>query len=323
MTRKTRRFLLLLPLLALPLLLVQCGSKQTPDSMRKELEKREAALATADAEWEKKQAKAAKAGQGTIPLDRLESMGEMALQSKDYETALVNFIEILKQNPDRHDIRYKLGVVFFLTGQMDAAQKQLAVVLMQRPEMLEAHEALGMVHLEEKKYPLAREEFQLVLKQDPGRVKARHLLGIAYLEAGQTDQAITELNRVLVQDPGNVNTLITLGQAYLKQKAYSKALVPLKKAQSLDPQDPKVHRHMGMALAGLKRYPEALEAFIKAGDEAQAYNNLGVYYFQDGQYEHAAQCFQRALDLRTTFYQEAKTNLQRALEKMRLHQKGS
>jgi tetratricopeptide (TPR) repeat protein len=307
--------------LALPLLLAQCAGKQSPDSMRKELMKRETALAAADADWAKKQAKAAKAGQQDIPLDRLEAMGEMSLHSKDYETSLINFMEILRQNPTRHDIRYKVGVIFFLTGQMEAARQQFALVLVQRPEMVEAHEALGMVHLEEKKYPLAIEEFQQVLNQDSGRIKARHLLGIAFLEAGQHQRAITELQRVLSQEPGNINTLTTLGQAYLQQKDYTRALVPLQKAQALAPQDLKVHRHLGMALAGLKRYPQALEAFLKAGDEAQAYNNLGVYYFKDNQYEEAAKCFQKALDLRTTFYEEAKTNLQRALEKLQLAQK--
>jgi tetratricopeptide (TPR) repeat protein len=320
---RLHRLLLLLSVLALPLLLVQCAGKQSPDSMRKELRSREAALAAADAEWDKKQAKAAKAGQQNLPVDRLEAMGEGALQSKDYETSLVNFIEILGHNPTRHDIRYKVGVIFLLTGQLDAARQQFALVLMQRPEMVEAHEALGMVHLEEKKYPLAIGEFQQVLSQDPGRIKARHLLGIALLEAGQHQRAITELQRVLSQEPGNVNSLTTLGQAYLQQKDYTRALAPLQKAQALAPQDLKVHRHLAMALAGLKRYPQALEAFLKAGDEAQAYNNLGVYYYQDGQYEEAAKCFQKAMELRTTFYQEAKINLQRALEKLQLSQKES
>lgn len=323
MTDKIRRLPLLFLVLALPLLAVHCGSKQTPDSMRKELMKRQAAISEADAEWDRQQARAARGGQENIPLDRLEALGEMALQSRDYETALMNFIEILKQQPGRHDIRYKVGVVFVLTGQLEMAQKQFALVLVQKPEMLEAHEALGMVHLEKKKYPLALEEFQIVLQQDPRRTKARHLLGIAYLEAGQTDRAIAELSRALALEPGNVNSLTTLGQAYLQKKDFNRALVPLKKAQALDPQDAKVHRHLGMALAGLKRYPEALEAFMKAGDEAQAYNNLGVYYFKDGQYEEAAKCFQRALDLRTTFYQEAKSNLLRALEKMHLAQNDS
>ncbi len=73
---------------------------------------------------------------------------------------------------------------------------------------------------------------------------------------------------------------------------------------------------LGQALAGQKQYPQALDGLHEGGDEAQAYNNIGVYYFMDGRYEEAAKCFQRAMELRPTFYQEAKTNLQRALEKL-------
>ena len=93
-------------------------------------------------------------------------------------------------------------------------------------------------------------------------------------------------------------------------------MASLKQAQTLAPQDPKVNQLLGRALGAQKQYPQALEAFMQAGDEAQAYNNIGVFFFMDGQYEEAAKCFQRALELRPTFYQEAKTNLQRALEKM-------
>jgi tetratricopeptide (TPR) repeat protein len=314
---RLHRFLLLLVVLALPLLLGQCGGKQSPDSMRKELRKRENALAAADAEWDKRQARA-KSGANSIPLERLEVLGEMSLRSRDYESSLLNFLEILKENPSRYDLRYKVGVIYFLNGRLEMARKQLALVLVQRPEMLEAHEALGLVHLEEKKYSLAIDEFQQVLHQDPRRAKTHHLLGIAYLEARQPQRAISEFKRVLALEPRNVASLTTLGQVYLQQNNYTQALIPLKEAHTLAPQDPKVNRQLGMALGGLKRYPEALQAFMKAGDEAQAYNNLGVFYFKDGQYEDAAKCFQKALDLRTTFYQEAKTNLQRALEK--LHQ---
>ena len=111
---------------------------------------------------------------------------------------------------------------------------------------------------------------------------------------------------------------MALGQAYMQMKKYQEAVNSLKKGQALAPQDQKVNYQLGMALAAQKRYPEALEAFLKAGDEAQAYNNIGVHYFGDGRYEEAAKCFQKAIDLRPTFYQEARNNLQRALEK--LHQ---
>lgn len=323
MPLRPHRFLLLSAVLALPLLLGQCGGKESTASMRKELLQREYALAEADAQWEKKQARAAKAGANSLPLNRLEALGEMSLRSRDYESSLLNFLEILKQDPSRYDLRYKVGVIFFLNGQMEAARKELAMVLVQRPEMLEAHEALGLVHLEEKNYALALDEFQQALSQERRRAKTHHLLGVTYLEAGQPQRAISEFNQVLAQEPGNVATLTLLGQTYLQQKKYALALVPLKKAQSLAPQDPKVNRQLGMALGGLKQYAEALQAFMKAGDEAQAYNNLGVFYFQDGHYEEAAKCFQKALDLRTTFYQEAKTNLQRALEKLQQSRKDS
>jgi tetratricopeptide (TPR) repeat protein len=150
MALRLHRFLLLPVVLALPLLLGQCSGKQTPDSMRKELMKRENALATADAEWDKKQAQAQRGGK-SMPLERLEALGEMSLRSRDYETSLINFLEILKDNPARYDLRYKVGVIYFLNGQLEAARKELALVLVQRPQMLQAHEALGLVHLEEKK----------------------------------------------------------------------------------------------------------------------------------------------------------------------------
>lgn len=248
--------------------------------------------------------------------DRLEAIADLSLLSRDYESSLFNYLQILQENPERHDLRYKVGVIYLLTGQAEAARQELATVLTQRPDLLEAHEALGLVHLQEKRYPLAIQEFQLVLAQDSRRAKTQYLLGATYLEAGQTPRAITELKKAEVLDPRQVSTYIALGQAYQQQKNYQQAVTMLKKGQSLEPQNQKVNHHLGMALAALKRYPEAMEAFLKAGDEAQAYNNIGVHYFLDGQYEEAAKCFQRALDLRPTFYHEAKINLQRSLEKL-------
>ena len=115
---------------------------------------------------------------------------------------------------------------------------------------------------------------------------------------------------------------VALAQAYLQQKDYPHAVASLKQPRALAPQNQKVNQLLGRALGAQKQYPQALEAFMRAGDEAQAYNNIGVFFFMDGQYEEAAKCFQRALELRPSFYQEAKTNLQRALEKMQETRKG-
>ena len=248
--------------------------------------------------------------------ERREALGDLLLERKEYEGSLVHYLQLLKENPERTDIRYKVGVILLLSGQTQAARQELTTVLAAKPQMLEAKEALGLTYLEEKQYPQAIRIFQEVLSQDSSRIKTRHLLGIAYLAQDNPREAIRVMERASSQSGKNVSFLATMGQAYLKVKDYNRALLYLQKGHSLDPIDKKINQNIGMALAGLKRYPEAFDAFRQAGDEAQAYNNIGVHYYLDGRYEDAAKCFQKALDLRPTFYEEAKANLQRALEKL-------
>ena len=303
--KPTKPFFCTVLVLVLPLLLSHCGNQQRPG-------------AKPDLSSRLQESRFGKSSNDILPPDRMEALGEIALQSGDYDSSLINFLGILKKEPQRYDLHYKVGVIFLLKGQLEPAQNELALVLVHRPEMVQAHEALGMVHLQQKKYPQALAEFQFAVSQDSQRANPRHLLGIAYLEAGQPGKAIAELNRAVVLDRRQMASYAALGQAYRELKDYRRAVDCLKQGLSQEPTNQKLNYQLGMALAGEKRYNEALEAFMKAGDEAQAYNNIGVHYFVGGQYEEAAKCFQRAIELRPTFYGEAKTNLQRALEK--LHQ---
>jgi tetratricopeptide (TPR) repeat protein len=248
--------------------------------------------------------------------ERREALGDLLLERREYEGSLVHYLQLLKAEPQRTDIRYKVGVILLLGGQTEAARQELTEVLAAKPDMLEAKEALGLTYLEEKKYPEAIRIFQEVLNQDRSRIKTRHLLGVAYLAQDKPREAIRAMEPAASRSGNNVALLASLGQAYLKVKDYNRALLYLQKGHSLEPNNKKINLNIGMALAGLKRYPEAFEAFRRGGDEAQAYNNIGVHYYLDGRYEDAAKCFQKALDLRPTFYEEAKTNLQRALEKL-------
>jgi tetratricopeptide (TPR) repeat protein len=306
-----RRLITATLLLALPFVASNCA-KKTPPAARGLTQQEVSKAQDLHDYWSHHKPKLPE----QMPDEHLETLGNLALQKRDFQSSLINYLEILKDHPERYDLHYKIGVIFLMSGKLEAAQKELALVLVHRPEMLEAHEALGLVFLQGKQYSQALDEFRYVLDQDPSRAKIRHLLGVTFLEAGQIDRAIAELQRATLLDPHNLSSFIVLSQAYLQRKDYQHAIAILKKAQALAPQNPKVNRMLGQALAGQKNFPEALAAFIKAGDEAQAYNNIGVFFFMDGHYEEAAKCFQHAMELKPTFYQEAKTNLQRALEKL-------
>jgi tetratricopeptide (TPR) repeat protein len=308
-----RRLVTAVLVLTLPLVASQCSKKspQVPSVQGLTADQTEKFQAL-HAPWSEQKPKPAE----PIPDDRLESLGDIALKNRDFNKSLISYMQILAEHPERYDLHYKVGVIFLLAGKLEAAQKELALVLVHQPEMLKAHEAMGLVHLQNKQYPLAIEEFQSVLAQDPRRAKTYHLLGVSFLESGRPERATLALNSAIRLDPHMLSSYVALARAYLQQKDYPRAVATLKQAQTLAPHDQKVNQLLGQALAAQKQYPQALEAYMKGGDEAQAYNNIGVFYFTDGQYEEAAKCFQRAMELRPTFYQEAQTNLQRALEKM-------
>ena len=88
-----------------------------------------------------------------MPGDRLEALGDMSLKSRNFGNSLLNYLQILQEHPERYDLHYKVGVIYLLSGKLEAAQKELALVLVHQPEMLQAHEAMGLVHLQNKNYP--------------------------------------------------------------------------------------------------------------------------------------------------------------------------
>jgi tetratricopeptide (TPR) repeat protein len=306
-----RRLACGLLLVALPFLLTQCATTP-PQTVRNLSQEELAKLQALHDPWSDQESELS----AKIPDKRLEALADMAIENRNFESSLINYLQVLKDHPERYDLHYKVGVIFLMSGNLEAAKKELALVLVHKPQMLRAHEALGLVFLHEKQYPHAIDEFNYVLAQDPRRAIAYHLLGVTYLEANRYESAIRELRKATALDSHRLSSWIALSQVYLKQKNYSQAATTLKRAQTLAPENHKINRMLGQALAGEKLYPQALTAFLKAGDEAQAYNNIGVYYFMDGSYEEAAKCFQRAIELRPTFYLEAKNNLQRALEKL-------
>ncbi len=249
-------------------------------------------------------------------LPELVAEAQITFQLGDYDRTIFTCSKILHEDPQRHDIRYKLGVALMLTGRLEEARGELAQVLAAAPEHLEAHEALGIIHLHENRLADAQQEFRTVLSQNPERFQARVLLGEVHLRGGNFSQALQEFKAAAVQAPRSARILGNIGWAHYKLKHYEEAQRYLQQARNLQPQHPQLNHRLGMVLASQKNYPEALEAFRRSGDEAQALNNIGVYYYLDGRYEEAARCFQQALELRPVYYEEAKINLEKALARL-------
>lgn len=248
--------------------------------------------------------------------ENLSEMAEISLQDGDYQKSIYNYSKILAKTPDRHDIRYKLGLTLLLAGNLEEAKKELAEVLLHKIDMAEAHDALGLIFLKENKIAPAQQEFRSALALDANRYQSHYLLGEAFMRGKQYSQALSEFKAASAITPRSARIMSAIGWSFYKLKDYDQSLQWLKKAKASDPENSTLNHRLGMVLAEQKKFPEALEAFRKGGDEAQAFNNIGVYYYLDHRYDEAARCFQKALELRPTFYEEAKSNLDRALSKL-------
>ena len=134
-----RRLVTAVLVLTLPLLASQCSKKspQGPGGQGLSLDQAEKYQALHNP-WPDQKPKPPE----QVPDDRLEALGDLSLKNRNFDNSLINYLQILQEHPERYDLHYKVGVIFLLSGKLEAAQKELALVLVHRPEMLKAHEAM-------------------------------------------------------------------------------------------------------------------------------------------------------------------------------------
>ena len=103
--------------------------------------------------------------------------GSMSLESKNYESAIENFQQELKKNPNNWKARQQLGVAYLRTGQNDKAISELQYVLGQEPADITA-------------LSYAPQDVERGLGQHPDAPYANYYLGMAYLRNGQRSEAV-------------------------------------------------------------------------------------------------------------------------------------
>jgi Flp pilus assembly protein TadD len=87
-----------------------------------------------------------------------------------------------------------------------------------------------------------------------------------------------------------------VGEAYMNQGNYSAALGELLKAEKLDPDDPLLHNDLGLCYLVKKRFDQAITHFSRAvelkPDYAPARNNLGTAYLMIKDWDAAIATFE-------------------------------
>jgi TonB family protein len=183
---------------------------------------------------------------------------------KNYDAALVNFDEAIKQDPKKIIAYIRRGRLYFRTGDFSRALTDFDKAI-----QLDAGRSAGIeqskVFSKSEKNPSP-----LDIQRDPRPWLENLRAGTAYLDRGRTyfqqddsDRAIADYTKAIELDPEGADAYNHRGVAYLSKLDFDSAIADFDKAIQFDPLLANAHNNRGLAFSG-------------KGDEARARADFAI-----------------------------------------------
>ncbi len=175
-------------------------------------------------------------------LDTLELMGDTYFALMNFEVAEISWKKVTEANPKRFNIWYKLGELYYQTGEYVKATKSLINYL-------------------------EYEEDATVLS----------LLGSIYQKMGNDIECWNNLMRAEELAPTNVKILTQIGEVYFDLDNFDRAEEYFKRASKAEPSSIPAWFQLGKTYEAQQDFVQAIHAFVKVL-EIDPDNVLGYYY---------------------------------------------
>lgn len=249
-----------------------------------------------------------------------EKLGDNYVQQNNTDMAFIQYHKAVLLDPQKNDIRYKLGRLFLTRGMFDEAMAEFEAIGKNDTRNAFAYEGKGMVFLAKGNLEDAKQSFRKALALNPKMWQLHTFLGIIYDHQEMYDAAISEYRKAIGMHQNSSASYNNLGMSYYLKGDYEKAIKAFRTAVTLPPVNRKIYNNLGLAFGKLGKYDEAEAAFKKGGDNASAYNNIGYVYMNEQKYEQALEAFDKAIQAKPNYYIKAQENreiLKTALSKPR------
>jgi type IV pilus assembly protein PilF len=141
-------------------------------------------------------------------------------------------------------------------------------------------------------------------KGDRDRAMLHLQIGTGYLSSGQYPMAMSELLKAEQLDPKNPTILNNLGLAFFVRGKTKQAEEKFREAVRLDPKFSDAKNNLGRVLIDTNRSAEAIKVLREVeGDltyqfQEKTFSNLGMAYFNLGNYKKADDYLSRSLEIR-------------------------
>jgi tetratricopeptide (TPR) repeat protein len=221
----------------------------------------------------------------------------------DYPKAISDCTKAIAINPEYLPAYLYRGNIYAALKDYPKAIADYTKAIAINPEYAEVYKSRGLTYHESKDYPKAIADYTKAIAIDPEYAYKYYTRGVIYHESKDYLKAIADYDKAIAIDPEYAYAYVVRGNTYNALKDYPKAIADYTKAIAIDP-DPKyteAYSKRGNNYYALKDYPKAIADFDKAiaidHEDADAYKNRGLAYFQTGDIQQAKQDLQAAAQL--------------------------
>ena len=231
-------------------------------------------------------------------------LGIVYLEQGEYERAIKELTESLKENADQYQIYYNLGLAYSRLGQQGQALSYFDRAILLKPDQPDIHNNRGVILARQDKIKEAIEAYGRAIQLDRKNPKPYQNLAALYQQQKEWAKARKVLDQALLFDPNNAD--LYNNEAYLAIQAGEdrKAWPLLDRGLTLSPHHAGIHNNRGILFLKQRQYQKArieLEQAIQSDPNySDARYNLGRLYEQDweksndpGLAQQAIECYEQ------------------------------
>jgi len=228
-------------------------------------------------------------------------LGELEYIKGDYESALLHYIQAVKQNSKNPFFLKNLGVTYSLLGKEKKAIELFERALKINPDNYNSLRSKGVSLSKFGKDKQAIELFDRALEINPDDYKSLRSKGVSLSKFGKDEQAIELFERALKINPDDYNSLRSKGVSLSKFGKDEQAIELFNRALKIKPNDYQSMWSKGVSLSKFGKDEQAIELFDMAleinPNDNNSLRSKGVSLSKFGKDKQAIELFERALKI--------------------------
>src|SRR5438876_261501 len=201
-------------------------------------------------------------------------------QAEQYEKAEIEYLNVLRLNPQNPVAVSRLGSICFEQGRPGSAFSLLRKAEQLQPDDLDVRLKLGLTCLNLAGFKQARDEAIYILERQPTNDEALLLLAETSLTPKDMDDMRQRLQKLASQIEKRPGFQLALGVLHLRRQDFTNAESEIKQAIALDPKFAAAHHALGSFYLA-HNDPEKAELAFKTGSDLAPIRSLRRLRYAD------------------------------------------